>query len=521
MNQCLRCNNRCIGTSIFCDRCQASLLDRCQGKEQHVLASTLYAPTLDVRVVDPPRVVEPVQTNPHIPIACQDSAPCDIPDNQRETPASLPIAASLPDPHDRQQRQRIRRLFIWLSIFAAVALLVDGALLVLVSTTPPSSAHRQTGPALTLSQTTVYQGQVLALHLSHCQPFAHILLSHDIQEPLHVDAPSSLIQVNSSGVADLHTLIDADWQPGTHSIQAEDVGTHFVFSAQIQVVGAGSIPLPSSSSAPPQTTVTARASARTVSATPSASGANADTAPSSSSSTPGATIMPSAHAAPALSISSSNLSFTATQSIAHPPPQEVTITDIGSGSFSWQATINSSKASWLTISSGSNQASPGQPARLLVTASSAGLAPGSYNAQISITAFAASGQVSGSPQTLTVLLTVLAPCSMHASPASLSFSAPLLQTNPPPGQSITITSVGGCARPISWTAQVDHNSQGWLLLSASSGSDTGKGSTLTVNINMHGVLLSSQGQITITAVDTTGSALPNGTLTVPVTLNRI
>jgi hypothetical protein len=113
--------------------------------------------------------------------------------------------------------------------------------------------------------------------------------------------------------------------------------------------------------------------------------------------------------------------------------------------------------------------------------------------------------VQGSPQIFSVTLTVFQPCSVQVTPLSLSFSASLLQPNPP-GQSITLKETGHCVNP-SWRASVavDTANQPWLRLSATSGNQTS--ATITAYVNAQGVLPATHtGHITFTVVDANGSA---------------
>ena len=130
-------------------------------------------------------------------------------------------------------------------------------------------------------------------------------------------------------------------------------------------------------------------------------------------------------------------------------------------------------------------------------------------------------QVQGSPQTASVTLQVLRPCTLQEAPASLSFTVTLLQPNAP-GQNISFKEIGNCARPVSWTASVDAGSRNWLALSATSGSDNGNGSTIVVNVNAQGKLIGRYtGQITLEATDSNGGPVRDNPQYIAVTLNVI
>jgi len=130
-------------------------------------------------------------------------------------------------------------------------------------------------------------------------------------------------------------------------------------------------------------------------------------------------------------------------------------------------------------------------------------------------------QVQGSPQTASVTLQVLRPCTLQEAPASLSFTVTLLQPNAP-GQNISFKEIGNCARPVSWTASADAGSRNWLALSATSGSDNGNGSTIVVNVNAQGKFIGSyKGQITLEATDSNGGPVRDSPQYIAVTLNVI
>ncbi len=98
---------------------------------------------------------------------------------------------------------------------------------------------------------------------------------------------------------------------------------------------------------------------------------------------------------PALAVSKSTLSFTATEGGANPAAQTFDVTNTGGGTLSFTA---AESASWLSLSPASGTA----PATVTVTPSIAGLAPGTYTTPITVTAPGASG----SPKTVDVTLTV-------------------------------------------------------------------------------------------------------------------
>ncbi len=223
---------------------------------------------------------------------------------------------------------------------------------------------------------------------------------------------------------------------------------------------------------------------------------------------------------PAMQVSPTALSFSATQGGANPPAQLVAISASG-GSISWQASITTG-ARWLSMVPTQGSVPAGQAQQMAVHVDTSGLAPGTYSTQIAVTATATSGQaVQGTPQTIAISLTVLRPCSLQVTPTSLSFTSSVLQPDPP-AQSVTLKEVGDCARPVSWSASLDAGSSSWLQISATSGRDNGSGSSLTVTINAQGKLLGRySGQITLTATDNTGTQVQNAPQVIAVTLTVV
>ncbi|MEK7542611.1 MAG: malectin domain-containing carbohydrate-binding protein [Patescibacteria group bacterium] len=102
-------------------------------------------------------------------------------------------------------------------------------------------------------------------------------------------------------------------------------------------------------------------------------------------------------ATPVLNVSPSSLIFSATQGGSNPSSQTLSVSNTGAGSMAWTA---SSNASWLTINptTGTNNGT------VTVSISTAGLAVGSYNGIITVTANGAQG----SPKTVSVALVVSA-----------------------------------------------------------------------------------------------------------------
>ena len=134
-------------------------------------------------------------------------------------------------------------------------------------------------------------------------------------------------------------------------------------------------------------------------------------------------------ATPALSVSSTSLSFSATAGGSNPSAQNVSIVNAGAGTLTWSATSN---ASWLTVSPSSGTGA----GSVAVQPNLSGLSVGTYTGSVTISASGASG----SPATVAVTFTVAA-------------------DPPPPSSSINI-NCGGVAMTTSdgtkWVADEDY-----------------------------------------------------------------
>ncbi len=108
---------------------------------------------------------------------------------------------------------------------------------------------------------------------------------------------------------------------------------------------------------------------------------------------------------PTISFSPSSLGFTGTVGSSNPASKTIVVTNSGTGTLTWNATDN---ANWLTVSqSGSS---------LIAAVNTTGLAAGSYNGTITITASGATN----TPRTVPVTLTLTAPLPTTGS-ATLSW----------------------------------------------------------------------------------------------------
>ena len=168
---------------------------------------------------------------------------------------------------------------------------------------------------------------------------------------------------------------------------------------------------------------------------------------------------------PILSISSSALSFSATQGGSKPASSSVNVTNTGAiGTINFTA---ASDASWLAVSPTGGTTST----TLVVSATVGSLTTGTYTGHVTVIATTTGTQ--GSPATITVTFTVAPPPTLSVSKTSISFSATQGGSNPA-SSSLSVTNAGG-GGSLGFTAASDSS---WLTVSPTSGTTS---ATLTVS----------------------------------------
>ncbi len=214
--------------------------------------------------------------------------------------------------------------------------------------------------------------------------------------------------------------------------------------------------------------------------------------------------------------SSSALAFTSIQGGGDPSPQAVTLSASGNCAWplGWKASI-SPAAPWLHLSSATGSFGQGGLSNTLgISPTIANLAPGTYTAQVSISASDTSGVIAqGSPQVFSITLVVQPPCQMTPVPSNLVFTVADGQISY--AKTFPLGETGMCARPVTWSATGDTNSTSWLVVSPASGSDAGSGATVSVSINATSLPPGNyKTNVTITASN--NATIGNSTQTIPV-----
>ena len=223
--------------------------------------------------------------------------------------------------------------------------------------------------------------------------------------------------------------------------------------------------------------------------------------------------------APIMGATPLSLNFSTTQGLPNPPGQVVTITNTGKSQLKWHTTVNILSSFWLAANSTGGSIAPGETGQVTVNIFTANLSPNTYIGQIVLIGTDTNGALaSGSPQTITVNLLVLPPCTLQQpSQSSVAFTA--TQGGSDPGsQTNSITVSGNCAWPLNWHATITQPA-GWLKVSPASGSLAASGQSVTITVVASVIGLNAgtySTQISISATD--GSNTPVQSFTVTVTV---
>ncbi|MGH2495106.1 MAG: BACON domain-containing protein [Ktedonobacteraceae bacterium] len=221
-------------------------------------------------------------------------------------------------------------------------------------------------------------------------------------------------------------------------------------------------------------------------------------------------VQPTPSAAPQLQLTPNHIDLGVDNAgvVSH---KSITLTNAGGGDVNWQASINKSDSSWLTLTpdTGSFAGSEG----IVITVNRGNLAPQPYTGHINFT------QVGSNHPALVLTVTMgVNPASATSANLVLSNAAIIFTgdtaTNPA-SQLLTIQNTGG--QSLNWTASLATTSGvNWLALSSTSGYlGTGAAATMTVSAASAGLSVGTyQGTITFSYAG--ASATP---VTVTLTVN--
>jgi hypothetical protein len=204
-----------------------------------------------------------------------------------------------------------------------------------------------------------------------------------------------------------------------------------------------------------------------------------------------------AAAAPAIQLSVSGLTFSGTAGGANSAAQTTGISNTGSGTLTWAASGN---AAWLTLTpaSGTNAGT------MTASVNLAGLAAGTYNATVSVTATGATAKTI--PVTLT-LSPAGSATGFSISPSTLAYTATVGSPNNP--GSVTVTNTGSSAITVTWADSIN-----WLVAIT-------PGVTQTIQPGLSGTFTLTASFANLAAGSYSGTATISGggvTKQVPVTL---
>ena len=199
----------------------------------------------------------------------------------------------------------------------------------------------------------------------------------------------------------------------------------------------------------------------------------------------------------ALQVSPSALTFSTTSGGTDPSPQTVVLSSSRTRVRTWTATEN---APWITVTPSSGTIAT-ETDIVSVRASAAGLAAGSYSANVTITETNQSGFIRRTilPVTLSVTGAAATP-AIQLSLSSLTFSGTAGGANPAPN-TFSISNAGGGT--LTWTAS---DTSAWLILSPASGTNTG---TVTASITANGLAAGTYSTtVTVSAPGATAKTIP-------------
>jgi hypothetical protein len=437
---------------------------------------------------------------------------------------------------------KLRRAFMFLAIMAVLALTIDSVLLSMAFLRPHHAQEQPGGPpTLILSASVVTYGQSITVYVRHFSPSGRVFLTHDIQEPLLLNNGSAVLHLAQNGSAQATVFIDNNWQPGFHTVVAEDIATHYTANAMLRVAGGptrpshlilgtnvlnlgaviqganiiqpftlhnagnGAITWTASSNEPwlmlsPNQGVFSSSQTISVGAQTAGLKPGDYTGMLTFSSNVGApqsievtmTVRPlPTGAGSVLTVTPAVLSFTAQSDAAEPAPQFLVVSNPGSQPLSWSLTHNTpagpnqqatptANANWLSISQTSGVVQPGASTSIKITAQQSDLLPGTYTNML---VFSANGALN-SPQNVNVSFTVQSPCSLALSAGSLSFTAVAKGSNPS-NQTLNLAATPGCSGAVAWQAT---SSTRWLTITPANGQLSGSaGKTTTVGVNISGL----------------------------------
>ena len=474
---------------------------------------------------------------------------------------TLPVA--------RKRASRLRVVFASLTVLAVLALTID-SVLVSVAFLNKRPNHKIvtsnfTGsPTLTLSLNEVTYGQSVKLHFNHFSPSSSVYVTRDMDIPITLEAPNvtlgSYITMDANGNADASMVIENTWNPGSHTIEAEDHKTRYTAQTSLHIgnagptrpphlvvdtlaidlgqepVGANSVrPLSMHNDGSGSITWSASSDSSWLLVAPSqgtfsdsqtisVAGQRANLQPNkdyngtikiTSSVGTSATVQVQMSVlslpvigTPVLQVTPALLSFTATDGSASPPSQSLLVSNPGKQPLHWSLsnpspTVDARGAFLLAIGTSINWLSTNQTKGTIAPHATTTIQVNAQSnnllpgAYTSTLVFTADKNAVNNPQSINVSLTVQPRCSLIVSSNALTFIGVYGQANPNT-QALTLSSSASCSGTSSWSAT--SSAPAWLTVTPASSQLQGVAtSTATVAVNTSGLAAGSySGNITLT-----------------------
>ncbi len=550
MNRCLRCGKTCE-QGLFCENCQSALLRRSvQTQETH---EALAPASLGMHVsLSEPNSRKSAVLDSAVQASSSMSAQDIIRSREQDRLCNTSGKVSLPTEQSPKPRMSslslhdskltiLKHIFIIMAIITAITMVIDSILISLVIYHHRLDGnHSQNVPIVSVANGTVYLGEMALLHISHFPAKARVLLHRDIEDQVHLDTGSPLVQMSSTGAIDAHILVEGNWGVGNHLIEAEDINTHYVASTVIQVMGSGPAQHPHVQVSQNELDLGADLQgANTLQSLTLENTGDGMISWTASSNQPWLFLTPMMgifdvsqrvvvavnrfHLKPGtylgtitfvannsvsihvdvkmsvlpikndlgaiLVISPPVLSFIATDGGPDPAIQLLTVSNPGSRPLYWSLGSSAPPVStdgkrpfidnmnWLGVKPTSGVVAPGLTTSIHFTVSSRTLLPGVYS---SLLTFTGGQDAFNNPQSVAVSLNIQPRCGVMASTGNISSSIVAGQKNPT-SQSLALSLSPGCSRSVAWQAS---SMEEWLVITPSSGRVKWQAdslTTLTVN----------------------------------------
>jgi hypothetical protein len=130
------------------------------------------------------------------------------------------------------------RLALFLMTLLVIVTLITSSMLVFLNMNrqPAHVNVAKALPSLKVTPVTAYSDQIVQVHMSNFESSARIRLTHDAAKSVRTDANSSTIVLGANGTGDVRVFVDESWGSGTHTIEAEDITTHYIASTTLQIL---------------------------------------------------------------------------------------------------------------------------------------------------------------------------------------------------------------------------------------------------------------------------------------------